>query len=242
MRKLAFALIFTLGVVGLASESRGGAIDIKYTLTADSYSPRAPLQPDLDFTMGMMKIRFNATEGSMTILHGPVHLLSFMLTWGPDGTIAPMTPFGKGYFGTAMVTVAPSVLGSLMSNGKLTLGPLSNVMVVGMLTCTGGGIPGCTVGSMGMTMTITFETFTNVSLFPPTIGTFGAATEMGTQGAMTMTPTIMGTVPGLTPPGANFTGMETMRTHTPEPGSFSLVGLGLLLLGAAGARRARKRR
>jgi hypothetical protein len=233
MKKISLALVVALGFgVGQASAA---TLEISYDLeTTYTLQGVGTLGPA---STGSMTIAYSATGGgaaSQTYspgggaanpLHGPIHLslanlppLFVNVTIAGDTITGTLLPTNTGLV---------SLGGSLMSTGALTIGPI-NIWDLGSLHCLGATCTALGFIAQSVPQMFTIGQAALVLSFP-NAATPGSNLNLGFSGSANV-----GSLFGYNVI-AQTTGQEVGRHFTPEPGTVSLLGLGLLGLGVAGA-------
>jgi hypothetical protein len=169
--------------------------------------------------------------GAANPLHGPIHLslanlppLFVNLTIGGDLITGTLNPTNTGLI---------SLNGSLMSTGALTIGPI-NIWDLGSLHCLGATCTALGFIAQSVPQMFTIGQAALVLSFP-NAATPGSNLNLSFSGSANV-----GSLFGYNVI-AQTTGQEVGRHNTPEPGTASLLALGLLGLGVAGsATRARR--
>ena len=219
------ALVFLL----TASGAHAGVITIDYDLGSSVVSilgGMISIPPDGSITSSTASVTVagsslsNASPGAAG-LHG----LNLAAT--VDATVAGAATLTGGFTGVQVGNAAGTLTGGL---GNLVLGTL-NLNLTGAINCTPAGICGA-LGTFPILITGTS---------PITgLGSIGVG-GVNTPGAGTLNAVLPITIGGAA--GViNLVGQEVSRSYVPEPGSFGLLGLGLLGLAGVGWRRTRSPR
>jgi len=230
--KFVLALVATLGLgVGHVSAS---TLEITYDLeTTYTLQGVGALGPSSNGSMtvaygasggGAASQSYGPGGGTANPLHGPVHLslanlppIFVNVTLGGDTITGTLVPTNTGLI---------SLNGSLMSTGALTLGPI-NIWDLGSLHCLGATCTALGFISQSVPQMFTIGQAALVLSFP-NAATPGSNLNLSFSGSANV-----GSLFGYNVI-AQTTGQEVGRHLTPEPGSGSLLALGLLALGVAG--------
>lgn len=224
MRDLFLILALITGVVASAADSRAATISVEYNLSGSIYGGPGP---NLAQTFsGTARIHYQGV-GLATLSHGPIQLVS-----APHAAISNIAL--PGVFNlTVMAALTGAGPGSLASNGALTLMVTKQVQA-GFAHCFDLSPLGCqTYVMLGASI-----------MLPLTGGVSNTNLSLGSlaAGQPPATFTLLGRNVGGSTTISNWTFSEIAgsRTIVPEPGTGTLVVLGLLgLVIAASGQKAR---
>jgi len=226
MRRAALSLALAIGFTFVGT-ANAGVITATYDLTGSTLTTTSLLGSDTDQITGQVTIQYGAAS-----INGPISWAALVAGSATTTIINPNTQPGGGQLtlnGSTTTTVTAPGAGGPIGAATVLLSP-APAQVTGSIHCTGG-----ICGLAGFTASVPQPQTGPGVVALATVGgvvfTSGQA-GLGNWAGVPYTLTQAGGQATLT---FAYVGQEVSRTFVPEPGTASLLGLGLAVLAGAGS-------
>jgi hypothetical protein len=226
MRRSALALAAAIGFT-LAGTANAGVITATYNLAGSTLTTTSFLGTDTDQITGTVTIQYGAAS-----INGPISFAALVAGAATTLVMNPNTQPGAGQLtlnGSTTTTVTAPGAGGPIGAATIALAPAPGT-VTGSLHCTGGFC-----GLAGFVASVPQTVFPPAPLALATAGGVVFTSGQAGLGNWAGVPYTITQAGGQAVLSFAYVGQEVSRTFVPEPGTASLLGLGLAVLAGAGS-------